>query len=79
MRHYAGGTSREGPDIYPIEFEDHSIRAYPSLLLFKCLKLQKWFRSSTIFWTYEINIHSDSELENQINDRLSFKKAKSKL
>ena len=37
--------------------------AYPSLLLFKCLLLQKWFR-----------INSDPELENQINDRLSFKK-----
>jgi len=33
------------------------------LLLFKCLLLQKWFR-----------INSDPELENQINDRLSFKK-----
>ena len=34
-----------------------------ALLLFKCLLLQKWFR-----------INSDPELENQINDRLSFKK-----
>jgi IS5 family transposase len=31
-------------------------------MLFKCLLLQKWFR-----------IQSDPELENQINDRLSFK------
>ena len=36
---------------------------YPPLLLFKCVLLQKWFR-----------INSDPELENQINDRLSFKK-----
>ncbi len=51
MSHYAVGTSSEGAD------------AYPPLLLFKCLLLQKWFR-----------INSDPELENQINDRLSFKK-----
>lgn len=37
-------------------------RAYPPLLLFKCLLLQKWFQ-----------IKSDPELESQINDRLSFK------
>jgi IS5 family transposase len=49
--HYIVGTSGEGAD------------AYPPLLLFKCLMLQKWFR-----------IISDPELENQINDRLSFKK-----
>jgi len=51
MNHYTVGTSSEGAD------------AYPPLLLFKCLMLQKWFR-----------IHSDPELENQINDRLSFKR-----
>jgi IS5 family transposase len=51
MNHYTVGTSGEGAD------------AYPPLLLFKCLLLQKWFR-----------INSDPELENQINDRLSFKK-----
>ena len=51
MNHYTVGTSGEGAD------------AYPPLLLFKCLMLQKWFR-----------INSDPELENQINDRLSFKK-----
>ena len=51
MSHYTVGTSAEGAD------------AYPPLLLFKCLMLQKWFR-----------INSDPELENQINDRLSFKK-----
>jgi IS5 family transposase len=37
--------------------------AYHPRLLYKCLLLQKWFR-----------ISSDPELENQINDRLSFKK-----
>lgn len=51
MSHYTVGTSGEVAD------------AYPPLLLFKCLMLQKWFR-----------INSDPELENQINDRLSFKK-----
>ena len=51
MNHYTVGTSGEGAD------------AYPPLLLFKCMLLQKWFR-----------INSDPELENQINDRLSFKK-----
>ena len=51
INHYTVGTSDEGA------------RAYPPLLLFKCLLLQKWF-----------HIDSDPELENQINDRLSFKK-----
>jgi IS5 family transposase len=51
MNNYTVGTSSEGA------------AAYPPLLLFKCLMLQKWFR-----------INSDPELENQINDRLSFKK-----
>ena len=51
MSHYTIGTSAEGAD------------AYPPLLLFKCMLLQKWF-----------HIDSDPELENQINDRLSFKK-----
>ncbi len=36
---------------------------YPALMLLKALLLQKWFR-----------IPSDPELENQINDRISFKK-----
>jgi len=35
----------------------------PALMLLKALLLQKWFR-----------IPSDPELENQINDRISFKK-----
>jgi IS5 family transposase len=51
LSHYTVGTAREGAD------------AYPPLLLYKCLLLQKWF-----------HIDSDPELENQINDRLSFKK-----
>jgi IS5 family transposase len=51
LTHYSVGTSGEGAD------------AYPPILLFKCMLLQKWFR-----------INSDPELENQINDRLSFKK-----
>ncbi|MCP4366728.1 MAG: IS5 family transposase [Deltaproteobacteria bacterium] len=51
MSHYIVGTSPEGAD------------AYPPLLLFKCLMLQKWF-----------HIDSDPELESQINDRISFKK-----
>ncbi len=51
MSHYVVGASSEGAD------------AYPPLLLYKCMLLQKWFR-----------INSDPELENQINDRLSFKK-----
>ena len=55
MNHYTVGTSSEGAD------------AYPPLLLFKCLLLQKWFRPSTIFQTYGININSDPELEKQIH------------
>ena len=50
LSHYTVGTSDEGA------------RAYPPLMLFKCLMPQKWLR-----------IPSDPELENQINDRLSFK------
>jgi hypothetical protein len=51
LGHYVVGTSREGAD------------AYPPLILFKCLLLQKWF-----------HIDSDPELESQINDRISFKR-----
>ena len=50
MRRYPTGLSKEGAD------------AYPPIMLFKCLLLQKWFR-----------IPSDPELESQINDRISFK------
>jgi len=51
MSHYTTGTSGEGAD------------AYPPLLLYRCLLLQKWFK-----------IPSDPELESQINDRFSFKR-----
>jgi len=51
MNHYHVGGSKEGAD------------AYPPILLFKCLLLQKWF-----------HINSDPELESQVNDRISFKK-----
>ncbi len=49
-KYYQTGKAKEGE------------RAYPPLLLFKCLLLQKWFQ-----------IKSDPELESQINDRISFK------
>ena len=48
---------------YTIGTSSEGADAYPPLLLFKCFLLQKWF-----------HINSDPELENQINDRLSFKK-----
>lgn len=48
---------------YTVGTASESADAYHPLMLFKCLLLQKWFR-----------IASDPELENQINDRLSFKK-----
>jgi len=51
LEYYNTGKSNEGAD------------AYPPLMLFKALLLQKWFR-----------IPSDPELESQINDRISFKK-----
>ena len=50
VSHYTVGTSDEGAD------------AFPPLLLFQCLLLQKWF-----------HIKSDPELETMINDRWSFK------
>jgi IS5 family transposase len=50
LNYYGIGKAREGE------------WAYPPLLLFECLLLQKWFQ-----------IKSDPELESQINDRLSFK------
>lgn len=50
IEHYEPGKSKTGE------------KAYPPLLLFKCLLLQKWFR-----------IKSNPELESQINDRISFK------
>jgi len=48
---------------YKIGFSNEGADAYPPLVLFKALLLQKWFR-----------IPSDPELESQINDRISFKK-----
>jgi transposase, IS5 family len=48
---------------YTVGTSNEGADAYPPLLLTKCLLLQKWF-----------HIDSDPELENQINDRLSFKK-----
>ena len=54
LNYYKIGISNEGAD------------AYPPLMLFKALLLQKWFRPSTIFRTYGASINSDPELENQI-------------
>jgi transposase, IS5 family len=50
-------------EYYGIGTSKDGADAYPPLMLLKCLLLQKWFR-----------IPSDPELENQINDRISFKK-----
>jgi len=48
---------------YDIGTKKEGADAYPPLMLLKGMLLQKWFR-----------IPSDPELENQINDRISFKK-----
>ena len=48
---------------YTAGTSQEGVKAYQPILLFKCLLLQKWFR-----------IPSDPELQNQINDRPSFKK-----
>ena len=50
-------------EYYEIGTSKDGADAYAPLMLLKCLLLQKWFR-----------IPSDPELENQINDRISFKK-----
>ncbi len=50
-------------DYYLVGLREEGADAYPPLMLLKALLLQKWF-----------HIPSDPELENQINDRLSFKK-----
>jgi IS5 family transposase len=50
-------------EYYEVGTSKEGADAYPPLMLLKCLLLQKWFR-----------IPSDPELENQINDRISFKK-----
>ncbi|MBU1208364.1 MAG: transposase [Pseudomonadota bacterium] len=47
---------------YPVGQSEYGNKAYPPSMLFKALLLQKWF-----------GIKSDSELENQINNRFSFK------
>ena len=47
---------------YPVGKSQFGNHAYPPIMLLKAILLQKWF-----------GIHSDPELENQINDRLSFK------
>lgn len=47
---------------YTVGTSSEGADAYTPLLLFKCFLLQKWFR-----------INSDPELEDQINDRWSFK------
>ena len=63
MSHYTIGTNSEGAD------------AYPPLLLYKCLLLHKWFHPRGIgFAFHRAGIDSDPELENQINDCLSFQK-----
>ena len=50
-------------EYYEVGKSEEGADAYSPLLLLKCTLLQKWFR-----------IPSDPELENQINDRISFKK-----
>jgi len=50
-------------EYYDVGRSTEGVDAYPPLMLLKCLLLQKWF-----------HIPSDPELENQINDRISFKK-----
>ena len=50
-------------EYYEVGKTSEGADAYPPLLLLKCMLLQKWYR-----------VPSDPELENQINDRISFKK-----
>jgi len=50
-------------EYYDVGTSTEGADAYPPIMLLKCLLLQKWF-----------HIPSDPELENQINDRISFKK-----
>ena len=51
-------------EYYEVGTSKEGADAYPPLMLLKCMLLQKWFR-----------IPSDPELENQINDRISFNPA----
>ena len=55
-------------EYYDVGRSTEGADAYPPLMLLKCLLLQKWF-----------HIPSDPELENQINDRISFNPDKSGL
>jgi transposase, IS5 family len=50
-------------EYYQVGTSKEGADAYSPLMLLKCMLLQKWF-----------HIPSDPELENQINDRISFKK-----
>jgi IS5 family transposase len=50
-------------EYYDIGITNEGADAYPPILLLKCMLLQKWF-----------SIPSDPALENQINDRISFKR-----
>ena len=50
-------------EYYEVGTSKEGADAYPAVMLLKGLLLEKWFR-----------IPSDPELENQINDRISFKK-----
>jgi len=65
LEYYDVGRSTEGADVYPIEFGDYSIGAYPPLMLLKCLLLQKCLRPGGIARS-GFHIPSDPELENQI-------------
>ena len=56
------GIERILMDVYPVGKAAVGNSAYPPVMLLKALLLQKWF-----------GIRSDPELENQINDRISFK------
>ena len=48
---------------YPVGQSNFGNKAYPPITLLKAMLLQKWY-----------GVDSDPELENQINDRLSFKR-----
>ena len=50
-------------DMYKNNSSNGGASNWPVVMMIKCMMLQKWFR-----------INSDPELENQINDRISFKK-----
>ncbi|MGA8831476.1 MAG: IS5 family transposase [Desulfomonilaceae bacterium] len=50
-------------DYYEVGRQEEGADAYPPMVLLKAMLLQKWF-----------HIPSDPELENQVNDRISFKK-----